>query len=87
LPKLPSVADIGTKFKDTIMGAARTVFIVGGVVLGVIIIGPRLPGMAAKFTEGSVALGKQLGKGAKEAYNSGQNSAKDKVAKGIEKLE
>ena len=69
------------------MGAARTVMIVGGVIIGVIVIGPRLPGMAAKFTKGTTQLVTEVGKGAKKAYNAGQNSGKDKVAKGIEKLE
>ena len=61
--------------------------IVGGVVITVIVVGPRLPGMAAKFTKGSIALGKQLGEGAKGAYDAGQNSAKEQVSKGIENLE
>tara|TARA_B100000035_G_C20936936_1_gene525630 strand:+ start:789 stop:998 length:210 start_codon:yes stop_codon:yes gene_type:complete len=69
------------------MGAAKTVFIFGGVIIGVIVVGPRLPGMAAKFAKGTTELVTQVGKGAKKAYNAGQNSAKDKVAKGIEKLE
>ena len=69
------------------MGAARTVMIVGGVILGVIVVGPRLPGMAAKFADGSTKLVQQLGKGAKGAYDAGQNSAKEQVSKGIENLE
>lgn len=86
LPKLPNPADIGTKFKDEIMSGARKVAFTALVIGGLVILGPRIPGMVAKFADGTGKFIKTTAKFGGEAYTAGKKAGQAKVASGIDEV-
>ncbi|MDA8837796.1 hypothetical protein N9N26_00865 [Candidatus Poseidoniales archaeon] len=67
------------------MDGAKKVMVGGLLVIGVIIIGPMVPGMLAKTTKGMFSLAGAFGEGASMAYGAGRNAGKKSVIKGINK--
>jgi len=65
------------------MSGARKVAFGAVVIGGLVILGPRIPGMLAKFAKGTGQLTKVVVNIGSDAYTAGQKAGKNTVMKGI----
>ena len=65
------------------MDGAKKVMIGGVAIIGIIVIGPMLPGILARTTKGGFQFVKVVGQGLGMFYEAGQKSGMKKVTSGI----
>jgi hypothetical protein len=67
------------------MDGAKKVMIGGVAIIGIIVIGPLLPGMLAKAAKGTFSLGQVFGGEAIRSYRAGVRHGQRNVTSGIKK--